>query len=78
MPRYSGVVSFIDEADGFAEISMEGHAPVVCNLAELRAIGGDAIGCRIDFEHGSVRLRHAVGPAGPSGAVRLSKPRPVP
>ena len=77
MPRHSGVVSFIDEADNFGEISMEGHAPVVCGLTELRRIGAAAIGTVVDFEFGTVgNIGGGIGNT--SGAVKLSKPGPVP
>jgi hypothetical protein len=75
--RHSGVVSHIDTQDNFGEITMEGHAPVACSLAELRRIGAAAIGCRVDFEFGTVG-NVGGGFGNTSGAVKLTRPGSVP
>ena len=37
--RYIGVLTHWDAAEGFGEITMAGHAPLVCHRDQLRAAG---------------------------------------
>ena len=66
--RYTGIVSHWDERDGFGEITMQGHAPLVVYRNQLHALGisQPVVGMRFDFGIG-------VHANGQTGAVNLSR-----
>ena len=66
MPRYSGVVCHLNEAENYGEISCHGMQPVSVDYASLRRVGADRIGAAVTFEHGNI-------PSGPSGAVMVER-----
>ena len=52
--RYTGTMSLWVEQDGFGEISMQGHAPLVVYRNQFAAVGisQPEIGMRFDFSIG--------------------------
>lgn len=67
--RYTGVVSHLDEATGFAEISVTGMQPVMAEFAALKRIGADKLGVVVDFSHGVLVGKNEI-----SGAVDITRP----
>ncbi len=66
--RYTGTMTHWDEQDGFGEITMQGHAPLVVYRNQLHALGisQPVVGMRFDFSIG-------VHANGQTGAVNLSR-----
>ena len=61
-PRYTGIVSHLDDATNFGEVDPHGaHLPIPVSRADLRRIGADKVGTVVSFEFGV--------PAGTSGGA---------
>ena len=67
-PRYTGTLTYWNAADGFGEVTMAGHAPLVCYRDELRSAGvaEPSLGMALSFAIGATY-------GGLTGAISIEK-----